>query len=369
MSAATSRRPPARPAGPGRREPAAAAAAAARGAPPPARPACARAQPRPPGARPSPAPRPNPPSRSATPCAPAPSGARPPPPARAPSPARPERTSLRPPLPLRAPPPPRRPERAPFPRAARPAAELQARERERGPRATGSILGCGAAGGGGVSGGSLVQTIPQGPARDDHPPAGPQLPSASAIPGGPGCSSGSEEAATQRRAEPCHPTPSSTQPCPQSCPILGRRQLWTTVHTGHSTFHRRPGPTVAPVGSWLTAPNTHAPKPACPVLAGHQPQSPLQGAPILRQDGKVSPSPHPVDEPKETAFLLATGVDLHSPPLGTPAPGGLLLATFPASCFQASAQTLHAWAALISPGHSALTSPWDMSVEFPPSLG
>lgn len=63
-----------------------------------------------------------------------------------------------------------------------------------------------------------------------------------------------------------HLPPAGTQPCPQSCPILGRRQLWTTVHTGHSTFHRRPGPTVASVGSWLTAPNTHAPKPGEPPL-------------------------------------------------------------------------------------------------------
>lgn len=65
----------------------------------------------------------------------------------------------------------------------------------------------------------------------------------------------------------------------------------------------------------------------------------------------MSPSPHPVDEPKETAFLLATGVDLHSPPLGTPAPGGPLLATFPASCFQAVLATCGTcWAPL--PAHS-----------------
>lgn len=58
-----------------------------------------------------------------------------------------------------------------------------------------------------------------------------------------------------------HLPPAGTQPCPQSHPIPGRQQLWTAVHTGHSTFHQRHCPTAAPVGSWLTTPDTHAPKP------------------------------------------------------------------------------------------------------------
>ncbi|XP_017910234.1 PREDICTED: serine/arginine repetitive matrix protein 1-like [Capra hircus] len=89
------------------------------------RPPGLRARPAPPARSAPPAgpPRPPRPAGSQPPRASPPPGARPPPPARAPSPARPERT------PLRTPPPPRRPERAPFPRAARPAAELQASER------------------------------------------------------------------------------------------------------------------------------------------------------------------------------------------------------------------------------------------------